>query len=195
MAKFALIRSKSATVKAFNTRYTASKLLKQFKCKNLVELDKMKELEKKDNFSNIESYKLCSLSYSLHDAHDAALPNSGKCQSEPKKLFMFSDDAPKSAFAMDLVKDDVDILLFDLDQNEIVELSQTFEDQCAAMDTLKTLEEVDEIVDRLTDIEDETGIDILKPNYLRIIVEYQTNEVGKRNYAVASINKALTSGW
>ena len=53
MAKFALIRSKSATVKAFNTRYTASKLLKQFKCKNVVELDKMKELEKKDIFQEL----------------------------------------------------------------------------------------------------------------------------------------------
>ena len=158
MAKFALIRSKSLSVKEFDARYTAAKLKKQVKCKKVTEINDKKELTKAANFSDVSVYDLRRLAHELFRADDELIPNSDDC-SDPKKLFIFSDDADNACFAFDLLKDDADIICFDLDKNQVDELYEAL-DTCDRMpDQLDTIERISDLITDISNMCDDASLD------------------------------------
>ena len=195
MTKFAFIRNKTLTPRAFNTRYSVTKLLKQFKCKKLVELSYAKDLSKEDNFTDINGGTLQSLSYDLHHARNEVLPNDHKYLCDPKKLFMFSEDAADTAFILDTISDGVDILLFELNYSEINDLSEAFENISEAIDSLDTLEEVGNLIRQLGDYSNDLGIDILRSDAEDNVLKLEEEADEKKEEASTTIEYALLGGW
>jgi len=158
MAKFALIRSKSLSVKDFDARYTAVKLKKQFKCKKVTEINDRKELTKAANFSDVGVYELQRLARELFRAEDELIPNSDDCIL-PKKLFMFSDDADNTCFDIDILKDDADILRFDLNESQVEELYEALDTCDKKPDRLDTIERISDLINDISNMCDDASLD------------------------------------
>ena len=158
MAKFALIRSKSLSIKEFNARYTTAKLLKQFKCEKVIEIKDDKDLTKAANFSDVSGYDLRRLARELFRAEDELIPNSDECLSEPKKLFMFSDDAEEIVFAMDKLKDDVDILCFNLNEMQVDDLYEALDTCDSKPDQLDTIERISDLINDISNMCDDASL-------------------------------------
>ena len=158
MAKFALIRSKSLSVKDFDARYTAVKLKKQFKCKKVTEINDRKELTKTANFSDVGVYELQRLARELFHADDSLIPNSDDCIL-PKKLFMFSDDADNTCFDIDILKDDADILRFDLNESQVEELYEALDTCDTKPDRLDTIVRISDLINDISNMCDDASLD------------------------------------
>ena len=158
MTKFALIRSKTLSIKDFDARYTAAKLKKQFKCKKVTEINDRKELTKAANFSDVGVYELQRLARELFRAEDELIPNSDDCIL-PKKLFMFSDDADNTCFDIDILKDDADILRFDLNESQVEELYEALDTCDKKPDRLDTIERISDLINDISNMCDDASLD------------------------------------
>ena len=159
MTKFALIRSKTLSIKDFDARYTAAKLKKQFKCKKVTEIGDRKELTKASNFSDVSVYDLRRLARELFRAEDELIPNSDECFSEPKKLFMFSDDADNTCFDIDILKDDADILRLELNESQVEELYEALDTCDTKPDQLDTIERINDLINDISNMCDDASLD------------------------------------
>ena len=158
MTNFALIRSKTLSIKDFDARYTAAKLKKQFKCKKVTEIGDRKELTKAANFSDVGVYELQRLARELFHADDSLIPNSDDCI-DPKKLFMFSDDADNTCFDIDILKDDVDILRFELVESQVEELYEALYTCDKKPDQLDTIERINDLINDISNMCDDASLD------------------------------------
>ena len=193
MTKFAFIRNDTLTKRSFNTRYTAARLQKQFKCKSVVEVTH--DLVTAQNFSKINSNLLSQLSYSLYVTDDDLLPRADKILSDPKKLFMFSDDAENIFFDVDMLKEEVDILLFKMNTDDIRAFGKALDSYESANEALEGISDAEDMISRLREYSIEHNLNILHYDAEEDLEKLESDSTETRDDTLSIIQEELTSGW
>lgn len=198
MAKFALIRAQIISekdVKDFSKYYTTSRLLKQFKCKTIIELKNHKEFEEDENFSKIDSCTLAELVTNIFEADRDVFPNANLGRRQSVKLFMFSDDAESSAFALDVLQDKVNIMLFNLNNEDVMNLSRNLDIAATAKDALSTIDDIETMISSLENHGNDFGINIIDSYGEGKVSQLKDKTEKERDDAISEIEEILSRDW
>ena len=193
MTKFAFIRNDTLTKRSFNTRYTAARLQKQFKCKSVVEVTH--DLVTAQNFSTIHVNLISQLFYNIYNIDDDLLPRADKILCDPKKLFMFSDDAEDTAFATDMLKEEVDILLFKMNTDGIRAFGKALDSYESANEALEGISDAEDMISRLRDYSNDHNLNLLHCDAEEDLEKLESDSTETREESLSIIEDALTSGW
>jgi hypothetical protein len=87
------------------------------------------------------------------------------------KIFVFSDDAYSSAFAIDVIRNDCTVKLFDLNEDNIDEFMQAIATIKSSVENINSLNEAKDMCESLTNIEHDLDIDVVQYNAAENIEE------------------------
>ena len=166
MTKFAVIQFqsyKSNDKDTFEKKYQTSKLKKQLKCENVIELnnDKSKKT-KEEKFSKISDYKLIKLLRTLTSTDFDDLSKNRSYVEENTKIFIFSEDACASAFAIDILKKEVFLKLFQLTDESVSEFLEYIDVIQTSEQRISSLNEAKDLCESLSYIESDLNLSCLQ---------------------------------
>jgi len=164
MTKFAVVqlRDNHEVNKEAFSRFTISKLKNRFKCKEVSELKYNKKSNAKlSEMTDIAEYKLNQLSEIMSSTNLDDMTKNRYFPKENTKIFIFSDDASKTALAFDVLNDNCIIKLFELNNEELTNFMHSITVIQSADDLLSSLDEAKELCESLNIIEDDVGLTLV----------------------------------
>ena len=168
MTKFAVIQFqsyKSNDKESFEKKYKASELKKQFKCEKVLELKNKKTKNSKEaEFAKFSDYKLSELLRTLTSTDFDDLSSNRSYIEENTKVFIFSEDACSSAFAFNILKDDVISKVFQLTEQNVDEFLQYIDVIQSSEDKISSLTDAKDQCESLSDIESDLNLRLLQSN-------------------------------
>lgn len=164
MTKFAMIISKlndAKSVKAFQKKYSEKNLKKNFKCNDVILLDRHGRAWGDFDFDlKIKENTFEKLSWLLTFADKDSLIDHEYVNYSTRKFFIFSDDAMQSMFSFDCLSDDVYISAFELDQNSAEDLVEKLDDISGVEYRVERLNEAQDVYNSLENIATECDLNI-----------------------------------
>ena len=173
MTKFAVIQFqsyKSNNKETFEKKYKASELKKQFKCEKVLELKNYQAKKTKEaEFAKISDYKLNELLRTLTSTDFDDLSENRSYIEANTKVFIFSEDACSSAFAFDLLNDDVIAKVFQLTDQNVKNFLQYIDVIQSSDDKISSLTEAKDKCESLSYIESDLNLSLLQSDAIETI--------------------------
>jgi hypothetical protein len=173
MTKFAVIQfqsHKSNDREMFEKKYKASELKKQFKCEKVLELKNYQSKKTKEaEFTKIADYKLNELLRTLTSTDFDDLSENRSYVGENTRVFIFSEDACSSAFAFDLLKDDVVVKVFQLTDQNVRKFLEYIDVIQSSDEKISSLTEAKDQCESLSYIESDLNLSLLQSDAIETI--------------------------
>jgi hypothetical protein len=199
MAKFAMIVSKlndSKSVKAFQKKYSEKNLKKNFKCNDVILLDRNgKSCGDFDFDLKIKENTFEKLSWLLTFADKDSLIDHEYVNYSTRKFFIFSDDALQSMFSFDCLSDDVYISAFELNQDSANDLVQKLDDISGIQYRVERLNEAQDVYSTLEDIANECDLNIFYRTAEDDIDEALSDAESELEQLKSDIKEIINSSW
>ena len=164
MAKFAAVQlgyKQEINQDAFQ-KFTSRELKKTLKCKKVAELKYCNKSNSKiAEFTGIAPYKLNQLSRILTATDLDDLTKNRYRTEEETKIFILSDDASATSLAFDVLKNEFIIKLFQLDDEDIENFTDSIELIQSADDSISSLDEAKELCESLNALESDLGLSLV----------------------------------
>ena len=164
MAKFAAVQlgyKQEINQDAFQ-KLTSKELKKTLKCKKVAELKYCNKSNLKiAEFTGIAPYKLNQLSRILTAIDLDDLTKNRYRTEEETKIFILSDDASATSLAFDVLKNEFIIKLFQLDDEDIANFTDSIELIQSADDSISSLDEAKELCESLNALESDLGLSLV----------------------------------
>ena len=162
MSKFAMISlSKnydSKELKSFKKKSTAKYLKKQLKCNEVVDLLENYNEETLKKITEIDETKLDDVISAIDDFDIANLKLNNLYSKNKYKIFAFSEDAQSTSFVFDKLKEDVQITLFELDEESADVLIENIENIKSCNESIDTLTDARDTLEALNELENELNL-------------------------------------
>jgi hypothetical protein len=143
-------------------KFTSKELKKTIKCEKVEELKYYnKSNSKLAEFAEISEYKLNQLSRMLSSTDLNDMTENRYGNMEDTKIFILSDDASTTALAFDVLKDNCIIKLFQLDNEEVTNFTNSIETIQSEDDSISSLNEAKELCESLNIIESDLNLSLV----------------------------------
>lgn len=170
MAKLAIIYGKSQENKnadVFQEKYSAEKFKKQFKCKKVMKIEKRLTIDKAKSSGlsrllkfSADSTANLSEAFYFNYLLFSGIPDIWNNQTI--SLFAFSDDAQETAFSINILKEDIFVHAFQIEEQEALNLIDNMKGWINAENKISALNNATDLCSSLEEIQENIGISILK---------------------------------
>jgi hypothetical protein len=143
-------------------KFTSEELKKTFKCEKVEELKYCnKSNSKLAEFATISEHKLIQLSSTLTETDLEDMTENRYGTYENTKIFILSEDASATALAFDVLKNNCIIKLFQLDNEEITNFTNSIEIIQSEDESISSLNKAKNLCESLNEIESDFGLSLL----------------------------------
>jgi hypothetical protein len=198
MAKFAAVQTSAYADSNQDAlkNFTCSDLKKKFKCKKVLEVKDYKfKNTKAAEFAQIAEYEINTMHKKLTSIDLRNYSDIKYRKQKFTKIFIFSEEAASTAFAFDILKDDYVIKLFELNDENVDDFIQSIERLISSDDDISSLNEAKNICERLSDIENELGINVIQFNAVEDIDEKISDIEDEVEASKESLEEIFETQW
>ena len=167
MTKFAMINTTRSLdekqLNAFNKKFTAARLKKLIKCKAVIDLNEVDyDSVILKSITEIHEEKFNNITSELSDFNISSLKSNSNYKRNTQRYFAFSNEASETAFSFELIKEDVKIIFFEVEDAEVDTFIENIEIIKLNNESIENLNEAKEVLDSLKDYENNLDLNLTR---------------------------------